>query len=111
MQRSSRASRAKWLWAAVLSSAFFIGAPLPSLHAQDAGRPDQQTQLATVEQLKHEAFKQLRIGNFDRSDELIRAAASMQTDDQTLALMSRWISQYRSQRSEFVAQRHKEYDK
>ena len=114
-----RTSRAKWLWAAVLSSAFLAGAPLPSVHAQRTVE-DQKTdryddtkhaQLATVEQLKHEAFKQLRSGNFDRSDELIRAAASMQADDQTLAMMSRWIGQYKSQRSEFVAERHTQYEK
>ena len=116
MQRSSRA---KWLWAAVLSSGFLIGGPVAALRAQqDAGEDKQdrrqqvsQAQVATVEQLKHEAFKQLRNGNFDRSDELIRTAASMQADDRTLALMSQWIGQYKSQRSDFLAERHKQYDK
>src|SRR5687768_12088996 len=108
-----RTLRAKWFIAAMLSSAFLfgsVGTPLATLRAQDA-KPDPQQQLATVEQLKHEAFKQLRSGNFDRSDELIRTAASMQTDDRTLALMSKWIGQYKSQRSEFDAERHKQYEK
>ncbi|CAN5533023.1 hypothetical protein BH09PLA1_BH09PLA1_18440 [soil metagenome] len=103
-----RISRAKWLWAAVLSSALLVGGPTAALHGQN--KPEQQTQLATIEQLKHEAFKALRGGNFDRSDELIRAAASMSSDDRALAQMSQWIAQYNSQRTEFVAERKKQYD-
>ncbi|MBC8106363.1 MAG: PDZ domain-containing protein, partial [Anaerolineae bacterium] len=110
-----RISRAKWLWAAVMSSALFVAGPMPELLAQDAKLDQkehlQQAQVATVEQLKHEAFKALRGGNFDRSDELIRAAASMSADDRSLAQMSEWIAQYKHQRSDFVAERKQQYDK
>ena len=34
----------------------------------------------------------------------------MQTDDRSLAQMSEWIAQYKSQRSAFVAERKKQYD-
>src|SRR3954452_8208614 len=105
-----RISRAKWLWAAVLSSAMFVGGGMPTL-VRAQNKPDQQTQLATVEQLKHQAFEALRGGNFDRSDELIRTAASMSSEDRSLAQMSEWIAQYKSQCSEFVAERQKQYDK
>lgn len=74
----------------------------------DQPKPDQQ--LATVEQLKTEAFKALKGGNFARSDELLRAAATM-SNDRSLAQMSQWLAAYETQRSEFTSERHKQYDK
>lgn len=67
-------------------------------------------QLATVERLKSEAFKALRGGNFDQSDKLLRTAATL-SGDQSLAQMSQWLTQYQSQRADFVAERRKQYDK
>jgi len=89
-----------------------------SLHAQSgetnppqqAAAPNTNQQLATVEQLKTEAFKALRGGNFARSDELLRAAASM-SGDRSLNQMSQWLAAYETQRSEFTAERHKQYEK
>src|SRR5262245_61907258 len=94
------------LWAGVLALALLA----PVLRAQTPAASDQQTQLATVEQLKTEAFKAFRSGNLDRSDELIRTSASM-SNDQSLAQMSQWIGQYKTQRADFLAERHKQYDK
>jgi carboxyl-terminal processing protease len=81
--------------------------------AQDAARqsqPIRSDQLATVEQLKNEAFKSLRAGNFDKSDELLRTAASL-SGDRSLAQMSQWLGQYATQRQEFQAERHKQFEK
>jgi len=82
----------------------------PQQNATAAPAPKTDEQLATVEQLKTEAFKALKGGNFARSDELLRAAASM-SGDRSLAQMSQWLASYETQRSEFTAERHKQYDK
>ena len=67
-------------------------------------------QLASVEQLKAEAFKALRGGQFDRTNELIAQAASLSTDPQ-VALMAQWVKQFETQRQTFAADRRKAYDK
>src|SRR5256885_17167383 len=83
-----RICRGTRLWAGVLSTALMLAlVSARGLRAQTPGAADQRSQLATVEQLKSEAFKAFRSGNLDRSDELIRTAASM-SGDQSLAQMS-----------------------
>jgi len=108
----SRVRGTSRLWAGLLTLAILLS-PVSAVALRAQTPPaaaDQQSQLATVEQLKNEAFKAFRSGNLDRSDELIRTAASM-SGDQSLAQMSQWIAQYRSQRADFLAERHKQYDK
>src|SRR5215207_5558203 len=67
-------------------------------------------QLAGVEQLKTEAFKALRGGDFNRTNELIAKAASLSSDP-GLAQMSLWVKDFESQRQTFAAERHKQYEK
>jgi carboxyl-terminal processing protease len=67
-------------------------------------------QLVAVEQLKSEAFKAFRGGQFDRTSELLNQAASL-SKDPSLAQMKDWIQQFQSQRNEFIADRTKAYDK
>lgn len=69
-----------------------------------------QQEVATVEELKSEAFKALRSGQFDRTNELLARAASMSTDPQ-LDRMAGWTQSFESQRQEFAAERHKQYEK
>ncbi|HTL29727.1 MAG TPA: S41 family peptidase [Tepidisphaeraceae bacterium] len=54
-------------------------------------RADQPEQVATVEQLKSEAFKALKEGQFDRTTQLIAKAATM---DPSLTQISTWIKQF-----------------
>jgi carboxyl-terminal processing protease len=65
-------------------------------------------QVATVEQLKSEAFKALKEGQFDRTTQLISKAASL---DPSLTQISAWIKQFDDQRVDFAAERHKQFDK
>jgi carboxyl-terminal processing protease len=69
-----------------------------------------EPQLAAVEQMKTEAFKALRGGDFDRSNTLLVKAAAM-ANDPALSQMATWTSQFERQRQEFTRQRHKEYQK
>src|SRR5687768_10178400 len=71
---------------------------------------DQPQQVATVEELKSEAFKALRSGHFDKTNELLAQAAQMSKDPQ-LERMASWTKNFETQRQEFAAERHKQYDK
>jgi carboxyl-terminal processing protease len=72
-------------------------------------RGDQQPeQVATVEQLKSEAFKALKEGQFDRTTQLITKAATL---DPSLTQISAWIKQFDDQRVGFAAERHKQFEK
>ncbi len=96
-------------WAVIVMFAvagMLISAPAASAQQADAS----QQELASVEQLKLEAFKALKGGQFDRTSELLTRAASL-SKDPCLAQMSEWIQQFQSQRHEFVAERHKGYEK
>src|SRR5688572_17605219 len=87
----------------VLALVLFAGLSGGLAHAQQ--------ELASVEQLKVEAFKALRGGQFDRTSELLNRAASMSPDDSALTQMASWIKQFEEQRQTFAAERRKQYDK
>ncbi len=76
-----------------------------------AGEPGQPTATARVEarELTAEAFEALKIGNFDRTAELIERARS-RADDPTLAQVADWIDAFETQRAEFRAERQKAYE-
>ncbi|MEA2708971.1 MAG: carboxyl-terminal processing protease [Phycisphaerales bacterium] len=97
-------------WALVVAlSAAAVGV-VPSSRtatAQDAPVPQQ---VATVEQLKHDAFAALKSGKFQQSNELLARAASL-SEDPSLQQMASWVKQFESQRQEFAAERHKQFDK
>jgi C-terminal peptidase prc len=84
------------------------GVGLPMLVRADA--PIGQ-QLATVDQLKEEAFKAIKAGQFDRSSELLVKAASVNAADAQLAKMAEWSKAFEDQRQVFVVERHKQFDK
>jgi carboxyl-terminal processing protease len=88
----------RWIVICVLT----LIAPL-NLHAEDQ-------QLASVEQLKSEAFKALRGGHFDQTGDLLAKAASI-SKDPSITQMSDWIHQFQSQRAEYITERKKAYDK
>src|SRR3954463_5182016 len=99
----------RWMLAAALTacgaSVFFLNSrPDTVAHAAD------QTQVAGTEQLKADAFRALRGGEFSKVDDLLAKAAS-QSSDPTLTKMSGWAKQFESQRKEFAAERNKQYEK
>src|SRR5512133_84603 len=68
-------------------------------------------EVASVEQLKTEAFKALRGGQFDRSSELLGKAAQLARQDSQLGQMAAWTQEFESQRQVFQAERRQQYDK
>src|SRR5688572_13748159 len=79
-------------------------------YTAQAAAAAQQQQVASVEELKSEAFKALRSGQFDRSNELLGQAAALSRDPQ-LERMAGWTKNFETQRQEFAAERHKQFDK
>jgi carboxyl-terminal processing protease len=75
-------------------------------HAQPAGGQ----QVASIDELKGEALKALRAGQFDRTRELLTKAASI-ANDPMLKAWAGWSSQFGSQWEGAVAERHKQYEK
>ncbi|QOV88140.1 S41 family peptidase [Humisphaera borealis] len=68
-------------------------------------------QLATVEQLKAEAFRALRIGEFAKVGELLDKARGISKDDATLEKMAGWTKEFETQRQGFASERQKQYEK
>src|SRR4051812_18157396 len=92
----------RWMLAAALTacggSALFLNHRVDTAaHAAD------QAQVAGIEQLKADAFRALRGGEFSKVDALLAKAAS-QSGDPTLSKMSGWAKQFESQRKEFAAE-------
>ncbi len=69
-----------------------------------------QEQVATVQELKSEAFKALRSGQFDRTSQLLEQAATLSRDPGD-AQMAKWTGSFETQRKEFAAERRRQYDK
>jgi carboxyl-terminal processing protease len=96
-----------WRWIVIVG---LLVAPWTAPAQQQVAAPTNDQGLATVDQLKTEAFRALRGGQFDRTSELISKAASL-SNDPALTQMSAWLTQFQSQRQEYVAERTKAYDK
>lgn len=94
----------KWSLIAALALGF-VGLPFAR-----AEQPAHETQVASAEQLKVEAFKALCGGQFDRTHTLITRAAEVSKDPSTVQLAA-WVSQFESQRQTFAAERQKQFDK
>ncbi|HEX8520700.1 MAG TPA: S41 family peptidase [Tepidisphaeraceae bacterium] len=67
-------------------------------------------EVAAIEQLKNDAFTALKQGKFDQSNQLLGKAATI-SKDPSVQQMASWISQFETQRQEFAAERHKQYEK
>src|SRR6266576_5781755 len=96
----------RWVLGLAVAAAT-AGTALPLLVHADA--PVQQ-QLATVDQLKAEAFKALKAGQFNRTSELLTRASAGANDPQ-LTKMAEWTKAFEDQRQTFVAERHKQFEK
>ena len=78
--------------------------------ARQQGDPRPQQEVAAVEQLKTDAFKALRGGQFDRTNELLSRAAAM-SHDPSVERMAGWANTFEKQREEFASERHEQYKK
>src|SRR5215213_2648675 len=98
----------RWVLGLAVAAAA-AGTALPHLVHADPLVANQQ--LATVDQLKAEAFKALKAGQFDRTSELLTKATAAATNDPQLAKMAEWTKAFEDQRQTFVAERHKQFEK
>lgn len=97
----------RWMLALALSvGGMGIAVPLVVHGADPSGQ-----QLATIDQLKAEAFKALKAGQFDRTNELLSKAAASNGADANLTQMAQWTKAFEDQRQTFVAERRKQFDK
>ena len=87
------------------------GQQAPPAHGpDDLALVDSRQSVASVDQLKTEAFRALFVGNFARGDDLLGRAAS-QSHDPTLGQMHAWTDTFEGQLKRFADERHKAYDK
>jgi carboxyl-terminal processing protease len=96
-----------------LSALAVVAPPMPrGARAADPTAPANppNEQVATVDQLKNEAFSALKSGKFEQSNELLAKAASL-SQDPAVQQMSGWMKQFETQRQEFATERHKQFDK
>ena len=98
-------------WSAVAALAIAAALPVVSRPAlgQDAA-PAGRESVASVDQLKTEAFRALRVGNFDAGNTLLARAAD-QSHDPELGRMHQWTSTFEAQLKRFADERHTAYDK
>lgn len=89
---------------AIIISAIVAYAPLVGMSQSLAD------EVAGVEQLKVEAFKEIRGGHFEHSNELLARAAAL-SHDPAVEQMAAWTQNFEAQREEFATERHKQYDK
>ncbi len=101
-------------WSAV--AALAIAGALPALvgpaAAQEEGgviQPNGQS-VASVDQLKTDAFRALRVGNFDAGNDLL-ARAAKQSNDPELGQMHQWTETFEQQLKGFADERHQAYGK
>ncbi len=88
-------------WMLLVAVALALGSVARAAEPQDPGN---------VEELKSEAFKAIRGGHFDRSNELLARAAAI-SHDPAVQQMADWTSHFEVQREEFATERHKQYEK
>jgi carboxyl-terminal processing protease len=105
MKRNLRA-RSVVLGLAVAGILSLGGLAAPASAAGGSG----QQEVAAVDQLRSEAYKALRDGQFDRTNALLDRAASMSHDpaDQRMA---GWTHRFEDQRQGFATERHKQFEK
>src|SRR4051812_46154195 len=110
MTRSAVRPLRRWVLALSVMASVPVAALLIALPKSSAAPEPQASQVATVEQLKNEAFRALRGGHFDQTNDLLAKAASISHDPQ-VERMSAWAQSFESQRAEFAAERQKQYEK
>ena len=96
-------------WSAVAALAIVGAVPLVIRPAHGQDRPTGPA-LAGIDQLKTEAFRALRVGNFERGDTLLAKAAE-QSNDPALGQMHQWTQTFEGQLKRFADERHAAYTK
>jgi carboxyl-terminal processing protease len=82
----------------------------PSVRFARAAEQPSNQQVATIEQLKNEAWKAARVGQFARTNELLSEVAKISPDPKVDRMVG-WTKSFESQRQQFTTERHKQYEK
>ena len=98
--------RRAWRRSVAVIAGFGIGLSVWGMPSVTAAATAQE--VAAVEQLKIEAFKALRGGQFDRTNELLSRAASLSHDPQ-VEQWAQWTTGFQSQLDTFTQERHKQF--
>jgi carboxyl-terminal processing protease len=101
----------RWTAVAALAIAGTLPVVVRPVHGQENpdGAPARQS-VASIDQLKTEAFRALRVGNFGVGDTLL-ARAAQQSNDPQLGQMHQWTATFEAQLKRFADERHQAYDK
>lgn len=70
-----------------------------------------QQQEMALNQLKSEAFKALKGGQFDKTSQLLGQAVALSNNDPSLLQMTDWVNQFIQQREQYLGDRKKAFDK
>jgi carboxyl-terminal processing protease len=100
----------RWTAIAALAIAGALPLVVHSVHGQEQPPAAAGPAVASLEQLKTEAFLALRDGNFDRGNDLLAKAAE-QSNDRTLGQMHQWTAAFEGQLKRFADERHAAYAK
>ncbi len=95
-------------WTAV--AALAIAGVLPVGVRGQEPAPAARESVASIDQLKTEAFRALRVGNFEVGDDLL-ARAARQSNDPQLGQMHQWTETFEAQLKRFADERHTAYGK
>src|SRR5437868_4347251 len=98
----------RWVLAAAVAAVAVPSVSLLYVHSAKAVVNPQE--VVAVEKLKSDAFRELRGGHFDKTNDLLKQAADLGHDPQ-LEQMAEWTRRFETQREEFAAERHKQYEK
>jgi carboxyl-terminal processing protease len=97
-------------WRRAILAAAISGTVLSAWMLPRHGIAAEKQQVASVAQLEGEAWREARVGHFDRTDQILGQAASL-SQDPTVQAMAAWSSSFKSQLESFAAERHQQYDK
>ena len=100
-------------WTAVAALAIVGAVPVVIRTAHGQERPQVAAAAVSssgVDQLKTEAFRALRVGNFDRGNDLLAKAAE-QSKDPALGRMHQWTETFEAELKKFADERHAAYTK
>src|SRR5947209_3093190 len=106
----------RWLLTLAVSAgvagvgAGLLGSSVARVHAAEQQPLVAPEQVASVDELKAEALKALKLGKFERGNELLTKAASV-ANDPTLSHWATWSSQFETQLKGFREQRHQDFQK
>jgi len=95
----------RWLLSASLVAGLSIFSAVPAWGQQQ----NPAAEMAAVEDLKSKAFSSLRLGEFDKTSQLLDEAAKL-SNEPSLRKMTQWLAEYRTKQQFVLEERQKDFD-